>query len=108
MACGSSQARGQIIATATSLCHSHSPQSFLYFHYIGTFDDYKPVILFIYLFIYLFAISWVAPVAYGSSQARGGIGTVATGLRQSHSNSGIRAASATYTTDHGNARSLTH
>ena len=35
-----------------------------------------------------FAISWVAPVAYGGSQARGGIGTVAAGLHQSHSNEG--------------------
>ena len=41
-----------------------------------------------YLFIYLFAISWAAPVAYGGSQARGRIGAVATGLRQSHSNAG--------------------
>ena len=70
--------------------------------------------LFIYLFIYLiyfclFAISWAAPVAYGGSHARGLIGAVAAGLRtpepQQH---GIRAASATYTTTHGNAGSLTH
>ena len=59
------------------------------------------VFLFIYLFIYLFifclfvffvvvvvAISWAAPAAYGGSQARGRIGDVATGLRQSHSNTG--------------------
>ena len=32
------------------------------------------------------AISWAAPSAYGGSQARGLIGAVATGLRQSHSN----------------------
>ena len=51
----------------------------------------------IYLFIYLnffffffglFAISWAAPTAYGGSQARGPIGAVATGLHQSHSNTG--------------------
>ena len=49
------------------------------------FDIY----LFIYLFIYcLFAMSWATPAAYGVSQARGLIGTVATGLRQSHSNVG--------------------
>ena len=35
-----------------------------------------------------FAISWAAPVAYRDSQARGGIGAVATGLSQSHSNAG--------------------
>ena len=32
--------------------------------------------------------SWAAPTAYGGSQARGLIGAVATGLRQSHSNAG--------------------
>ena len=65
--------------------------------------------IFIYLFICLFAISRAAPVAYGGSHARGLIGAVAAGLRtpepQQH---GIRAASATYTTTHGNAGSLTH
>ena len=66
--------------------------------------------LFFGFFFRLFAISWAAPMAYGGSQARGLIGAVATGLRQSHSNGGwgIRAASATYTTAHGNVRSLTH
>ena len=65
--------------------------------------------IFIYLFIYcLFAISWVAPVAYGGSQAKGRIGAVAVGLRQSHSNAGSEPESATYTTAHSNAGSLTH
>ena len=47
--------------------------------------------LFIYSFIYLFilvfffAISWATPAAYGGSQARGRIRTVATGLPHSHS-----------------------
>ena len=36
-------------------------------------------------FFFFFAV-WVAPVAYGSSQARGLIGATATGLRHSHSN----------------------
>ena len=36
----------------------------------------------------LFAISWAAPAAYEGSQARGPIGAVATGLRQSHSKLG--------------------
>ena len=44
--------------------------------------------LFIYLFFCLFAISWAATAAYGCSQARGLIGAIATGLRQSHSNTG--------------------
>ena len=43
----------------------------------------------IYLFIYVFfAISWATRAAYGGSQARGPIGAVATGLRQSNSNAG--------------------
>ena len=74
------------------------------------------IYLFIYLFLFLFfnflnflfclfAISWAAPEAYGGSQARGRIGAVATPEPQQR---GIQAASATYTTDHGNARSLTY
>ena len=31
---------------------------------------------------------WATPTAYGGSQARGRIGAVATGPRQSHSNAG--------------------
>ena len=48
------------------------------------------IYLYFYLFIIfcLFAISWAAPAAYGGSQARGPIGTVAAGLRQNHSNVG--------------------
>ena len=46
------------------------------------------------------------PMAYGSSQARGQIRAAAAGLHHSHSQ--IQAAPATYTTAHGNARSLTH
>ena len=42
----------------------------------------------IFFFFCLFAISWATPAAYGGSQARGWIGAVATGLRQSHSNAG--------------------
>ena len=67
-----------------------------------------------YLFIYLFcllsfvvvvvvvAISWAAPAAYGGSQARGHQPT------PEPQQCGIRAASATYTTAHGNTGSLTH
>ena len=38
--------------------------------------------------LYFFAFSRATPMAYGGSQARGLIGAVATGLRQSHSNVG--------------------
>ena len=37
---------------------------------------------------WLFAFSRATPMAYGSSQARGLIGAIAAGLRQSHSNAG--------------------
>jgi len=43
---------------------------------------------FFFFFFCLFAISWAAPAAYEGSQTRGPIGPVATGLRQSHSNTG--------------------
>ena len=43
-------------------------------------------------------------MACGSSQARGLIGAANAGPQQH----GIRAMSATYTTAHGNTRSLTH
>ena len=41
-----------------------------------------------YYYFYIFAFSRAAPMAYGGSQARGLIGAVAAGLRQSHSNAG--------------------
>ena len=40
-----------------------------------------------YVFVF-FASSRAASAAYGGSQARGRIGAVATGLRQSHRNAG--------------------
>ena len=40
-----------------------------------------------FFFVFL-PFSWAALAAYGDSQARGLIGAVATGLRQSHSNTG--------------------
>ena len=43
---------------------------------------------FFFVVVVVVAISWAAPAAYGGSQARGQIGAVATGLRQSHSNAG--------------------
>ena len=41
-----------------------------------------------YFFFVFLLFLWAAPAAYGGSQARGLIGAVATGLRQSHSNEG--------------------
>ena len=51
-------------------------------------DTNLPSILF-YFFVFLLFL-WAAPVAYGGSQARGRIGDIATGLRQSHSNEGSK------------------
>ena len=64
------------------------------------FDNLRSLVTI--FFLCLFAFSRAAPAAYGCSQARGRVGAVATGLHQSHSNSG------SYTTAHGNAGSLTH
>ena len=56
----------------------------IFFFYLKDFS-----IFIIELFFFgLFAFSRVAPAAYGGSQARSRIGAVATGLRQSHSNTG--------------------
>ena len=44
-------------------------------------------LIFLFFFVFLLFL-WAAPAAYGGSQARGRIGAVATGLRQSHSNAG--------------------
>ena len=47
-----------------------------------------PFLRLLFYFICLFAFSRAAPAAYGGFQARGWIGAVAAGLRQSHSNVG--------------------
>ena len=44
------------------------------------------LLLLFFFFFHPFDFSRAAPTAYGGSQARGLIGAVATGLRQSHSN----------------------
>ena len=49
---------------------------------------YFSFFFFFFFFFCLFAISWAAPAAHGGSQARGPIGALATGLRQSRSNAG--------------------
>ena len=41
-----------------------------------------------FVFVFVFVFSRAALAAYGGSQARGLIGAVASGLRQSHSNTG--------------------
>ena len=49
-------------------------------------QDIEYSFLKLFFFFFLFSLSLAAPPAYGGSQARGQIGAVATGLRQSHSN----------------------
>ena len=63
----------------------------------------EPFYLFIYLFIYI--LFRAAPEAHGSFQARGLIGVRAASLRLG---SAGQATSVTYTTAHGNTRSVTH
>ena len=43
---------------------------------------------FVVVVVVIAAISWAALVVYGGSQARGRVGAIAAGLRQSHSNAG--------------------
>ena len=45
---------------------------------------------FLFFSFFFFVFFWATSAAYGGSQARGRIGAVATGLRQSHSNSGSK------------------
>ena len=70
------------------------------------------IIIFASFFLIYFCVCLfkAAPVAYGSSQARGWIRATAASLYHSPKMdpSGIRAMSVTYNTAHGNARSLTH
>ena len=58
-------------------------------------------------FFFFFCYVRAAPVAYGGSQARGWIGTLAAGLHHSHSNPGSEPHLRP-TTAHGNAGFLTY
>ena len=72
--------------------HYHAP-SFEYMQFPvlhSRISLVRNVILFIFYLFIFFAISWAAPTACGGSQARGRIGAIATGLHQSHSNSGSK------------------
>ena len=76
-----------------SLFGKTSPQTLCsLFNQAGFFDAVQARTAFLsffsFFFFCLFAISWIAPTAYGGSQARGPIGAVAASLHQSHSNSG--------------------
>ena len=62
-----------------------------------------------YYYFFVFAFSWAAPAAYGGSQAPYGVQwSCSHRPRPEPQQLGIRAASAIYTTAHGNAGSLTH
>ena len=62
----------------------------------------------LWVFFFLFAISWAAPMAYGGSQARSLNRSCSHRPMPEPQQRMIRAASATYTTAHSNARSLKH
>ena len=53
--------------------------------------------IFFIFYFFVFCLFSATPTAYGGSQARGQIGAVTAGLHHSHSNTGSRAMSATYT-----------
>ena len=59
-------------------------------------------------FFFFFCLFRAAPAAYGGSQTRGPVGAVAASTHHSHSQHGIGAASANYTTAHNNTGSSTH
>ena len=74
--------------------------------------SFTPTSQYVYLFIFFvffffFNLFRTAPLAYGGSQAKGLTGPVAAGLCHCHSKCQIWATSMTYTTAHGNTRSLT-
>ena len=72
-----------LVKQICSLCENSPSRTYPFAFYFLCID-----IRFTFIFFYLFAISWTAPMAYGGSQARGRIGAVATRLCQSHSNTG--------------------
>ena len=61
-----------------------------------------------FLSFFFFLLFRATPAAYESSQGRGRLRAVASGLYHSHSNLGSQAPSTTYTTMHGNAGSPTY
>ena len=77
--------------------------------FLGHLDDGRALLPIEFSFFFFgFCLFRAAPVAYGGSQPRGGIGALAAGLHHSHSNAGSKPKSVTYTTAHGNAGLLTH
>ena len=76
-------------------------------HFLG--KEFCFWFLFFFFFFISFLLFRAAPIAYGGSQARGLIRAVAAGLHHSQPlQRQIQATSATYTTAHINAGSLTH
>ena len=61
-----------------------------------------------YFFFFFFFFYRAAPATYESSQARGRNRATAASLHHSHSNSRFELCLATYTTAHGNTRSLAY
>ena len=77
-----------------------------YFLFLGFIDIAHHSADFFYFLS--FCLIRLTPVAYGGSQARGLIRSTAAGHSHSQSNARLEPMSATYTTAHGNTRSLTH
>ena len=85
------------------------PSYILYYRLFAQYKLYFIPSIETLIIFFFFGLFRAAPTAHGGSQARGRIGATAASLRQSHSNvSQIQAASATYTTAHVNAGSLTY
>ena len=71
-------------------------------------NDVPLPVWFFFFFFLLFLLSRGATAAYGSSQARGSNQSYSCRPTPQQQQPRIQATSATYTTAHGNARSLTH
>ena len=85
--CVSYAVLSHVVSCITTTGKMHNSFTSTDIHFLSQVFFHRFYFLFIYLFILsFFAISWADPAAYGGSQARGPIGAVATGLRQSHSN----------------------
>ena len=96
--------------------HQKEKNSFPFLCFISMWDDGCSlnfsgshfIMSLFFVCLFGFCLFRAAPSAHGGSQARGQIGATAAGLHPQPQQHQIWAASVTYTTAHGNVRSLIH
>ena len=76
------------ICKNNQLCMLNRMTILIVVQYLGKEVFFPMMSQLFFFFVFFSPFSWAVPVACGSSQARGRIRAVATGLRHSHSNSG--------------------